>query len=80
MKCERKTGRRAAQALRAEGAAAAARIGASVRDAFTAATQRIYWLTAILAAIGGALAMTIPELPLRTTHDRAVATDDPEFT
>ena len=64
----------AARAIRAEGELVAARVGASVREAFTEASQRIYWLTAIMIAIGGGLAMRIPELPLRTTHDRATAT------
>jgi hypothetical protein len=63
-----------AQAIRAEGEALAARVQTAVRSAFTEAIQRIYWLTAILVAIGGVMAMRIPELPLRTTHDRAVAT------
>ncbi len=63
-----------ARAIRAEGDLVAVRVGASVRDAFRDATQRIYWLTAIMIAIGGGLAMRIPELPLRTTHDRAAAT------
>jgi hypothetical protein len=69
-----------ARALRADGEALAEQVGASIRDAFTAATQRIYWLTAIMIAIGGGLAMRIPELPLRTTHDRATATSDSEPT
>jgi EmrB/QacA subfamily drug resistance transporter len=69
-----------ARALRADGEALAEQVGASVRDAFTAATQRIYLLTAIMIAIGGGLAMRIPELPLRTTHDRAAATANPEST
>ncbi len=63
-----------AQAIRAEGEALAARVQTAVRGAFTEAIQRIYWVTAILVAIGGVMAMRIPELPLRTTHDRAVAT------
>ena len=71
---------REASAILAEGEIVAARIGVSVRDAFSAATRRIYFLTAIMIAIGGVLAMRIPELPLRTTHDRATATADSELT
>ena len=71
---------REARAIRAEGEVVAVRVGASVRDAFGEATQRIYWLTAIMIAIGGGLAMRIPELPLRTTHDRAAAIADSELT
>jgi len=69
-----------ARAIRAEGAIVAEQVEASIRDAFTTATQRIYWLTAIIIAIGGGLAMRIPELPLRTTHDRAAVTANPEPT
>ena len=69
-----------AHAIRVEGEIVAVRVGASVRDAFRQATQRIYWLTAIMIAIGGGLAMRIPELPLRTTHDRATATTNSELT
>jgi EmrB/QacA subfamily drug resistance transporter len=69
-----------ARAIRAEGALVAERVEASIRNAFTAATQRIYLLTAIMIAIGGGLAMRIPELPLRTTHDRANAIANPEPT
>jgi len=69
-----------AHAIRVEGEIVAVRVGASVRDAFRQATQRIYWLTAIMIAIGGGLAMRIPELPLRTTHDRATATANAELT
>ena len=69
-----------AHAIRVEGEIVAVRVGASVRDAFRQATQRIYWLAAIMIAIGGGLAMRIPELPLRTTHDRATATTNSELT
>lgn len=60
-----------ARALRAEGVAEAERVAAEVRRAFTLATSRIYWLTAVIATLAAALALRIPELPLRTTHDRA---------
>ena len=57
-------------ALRAEGLAAAARLGEEVEAAFTLATTRIYLLTAVVLVIAAGLALRIPELPLRTTHDR----------
>jgi hypothetical protein len=58
-------------ALRAEGLASAARITDEVEEAFALATSRIYWLTALVLMLAAALSLTIPELPLRTTHDRA---------
>ncbi len=66
----------------AEGKREEARIATSVRFAFAEATSRIYWMTALLVLIGCALVLRIPELPLRTTHDRALAAaqsrqDDP---
>ena len=60
-----------AAALRAEGTASATRIANEVEHAFTLATRRIYALTAVVLALGAALSLLIPELPLRTTHDRA---------
>jgi MFS family permease len=57
--------------LRAEGAAAAARVADEVEGAFTLATTRIYSLTAVLLVLAAALSLRIPEVPLRTTHDRA---------
>lgn len=42
-----------------------------VEDAFTLATRRIYTLSALLAIFALAAAARLPELPLRTTHDRA---------
>jgi hypothetical protein len=59
-----------ASALRAEGLASAARISDEVERAFTLATTRIYTLTAVVLALAAILALRIPELPLRTTHDR----------
>jgi EmrB/QacA subfamily drug resistance transporter len=56
--------------LRAEGLASAARIAEDVERAFTLATTRIYLLTSVLLALAAALSLRIPELPLRTTHDR----------
>jgi EmrB/QacA subfamily drug resistance transporter len=59
-----------AERLRAEGEAEAERVGRGVRDAFTRATTRVYLLTAWLVAVAWLLTWRMPELPLRTTHDR----------
>jgi hypothetical protein len=56
----------------AEGERLAEEVAEAVRAAFALATARIYWLASVIAALGGILAMRIPELPLRTTHDRSV--------
>ena len=69
-----------ARTILAEGRVLAARVGVSVRSAFSEATRRIFWLTAIMIAMGGVLAARIPELPLRTTHDRAPVTANSELT
>lgn len=60
-----------AEAIRAEGERVSERVGDEVRDAFSVATSKIYWLTVVLVVVAIALALRIPELPLRTTHDRA---------
>jgi EmrB/QacA subfamily drug resistance transporter len=60
-----------AEAILTEGERVSERVGAEVRDAFSAATSRIYWLTVVLVVVAIGLALRIPELPLRTTHDRA---------
>ena len=60
-----------ADALRAEGVAYATRIAEEVEGAFTLATTRIYMFTSIVLVLAAALSLRIPELPLRTTHDRA---------
>ena len=65
----------AAARLRARGEQEAGRIAAEVRAAFAEATRRIYWMTALIMVVGCALSLRIPELPLRTTHDRVVARD-----
>ena len=65
----------AAARLRARGEQEAGRIAAEVRAAFAEATRRIYWLTALIMVVGCVLSLRIPELPLRTTHDRVVARD-----
>ena len=69
---ERAASAEEAEALRAEGLAAGARIAAEVEGAFTLATTRIYLVTAIVLVLAAVLSLRIPELPLRTTHDRAV--------
>lgn len=61
-----------ADALRATGERVSERIGTEVREAFSLATSRIYWLTVVLVVLATGLALRIPELPLRTTHDRTV--------
>ncbi len=66
-----------AEALRAEGEAAAETVAGQIREAFTLATARIYWLTAFLVGIALVLCLRIPEIPLRTTHDRAEAVAPP---
>jgi len=63
-------GEEEAAALLAQGSAAAERVAAQVRDAFALATTRIYWVTVLLALLSAGLSARIPELPLRTTHDR----------
>jgi EmrB/QacA subfamily drug resistance transporter len=62
--------------LRREGEAAAAAAAADVRQAFAAATRRIYWFTALLVVLAAGLSLRMPELALRTTHDRIEATQD----
>ena len=65
-----------AAALLAEGEVAAERTASLVKQAFVDATRRIYWLTAGIMALATVLAARVPELPLRTTHDRIEATRD----
>lgn len=67
-----------ANELRAEGERRALETSSAVRAAFTLATQRIYGFAAILVLLGGVLAMRVPELPLRTTHDRVVVSKGEE--
>jgi EmrB/QacA subfamily drug resistance transporter len=57
--------------IAAEGERMALAAAGSVRDAFALATRRIYALTAGIMVLAFALSLRIPELPLRTTHDRA---------
>ncbi|MDP2956683.1 MAG: MDR family MFS transporter [Longimicrobiales bacterium] len=56
-----------------EASAVAAREG--VRQAFAAATHRIYTLAVVLVAAALLLALRVPELPLRKTHDRVVVAE-----
>ena len=58
---------------RGEVSAAEAREG--VRQAFAAATHRIYTLAVALVAAALVLALRVPELPLRRTHDRVVVAE-----
>lgn len=67
----------ASEALLREGEAEAARVAGAIRMAFAEATSRIYWLTAFILAVAALLCLRIPELPLRTTHDRAEAGAQP---
>jgi MFS family permease len=67
----------AAELIR-KGNETATRVADDVRSAFARATGRIYWLTAAILGIACALCLRIPELPLRTTHDRAVALEEVE--
>ena len=57
--------------IMAEGERVAEEVTEAIRAAFALATSRIYWLATIITALGGILAIRIPELPLRTTHDRS---------
>lgn len=61
-----------AAALRSRGEEAASEVGSAVRSAFTTATTRIYWLALGFAVLAVVFSARIPELPLRTTHDREV--------
>ncbi len=60
-------------ALLAEGERVANEVGGLVRTAFTDATARVYWLSALFSILAGLLSMRMPELALRATHDRAEA-------
>ncbi len=60
-----------ADALVREGERTATRVTGRVRAAFAEATRRIYVLTTILVVLAIAFSLRMPELPLRTTHDRA---------
>src|SRR5690606_38336581 len=55
--------------LRAEGDVMADRVADRVVEAFTRASNRIYWLTAGIIGLATLLTLRIPELALRTTHD-----------
>lgn len=66
---------RVANNLRAEGERRSLEASIAVRTAFTDATNRIYWLASFLVLVAGLLTLRLPELPLRTTHDRVVASN-----
>lgn len=57
----------------AEGDREADRVAEEVRAAFSLATSRIYWLTALAMVFAAIFSLRIPEIPLRTTHDRLEA-------
>jgi EmrB/QacA subfamily drug resistance transporter len=67
-----------ASALRDEGARVAEETSWAVRAAFADANRRIYWLSAFLVLLAGAFTLRMPELPLRTTHDRLEASKSQE--
>lgn len=60
-----------AEELRARGRSEAERVGAAVRSTFARATTRIFELSGWLVVVAWLLTLRMPELPLRTTHDRA---------
>lgn len=62
-----------ARALRARGERVASATAYDVREAFTRAITRIYWLASVLVAAAVVVSGRIPELALRTTHDRVEA-------
>jgi MFS family permease len=70
-RAERATTTVEAATIRAEGAEVSGRVERDVRAAFVLATTRIYGLTALIMVIAAALTLLVPEIPLRTTHDRA---------
>jgi MFS family permease len=59
------------------GGVEAVRVSNEVKDAFVRATSRVYTLTAWILVVALALAVRIPERPLRKTHDRAELREDP---
>ena len=60
-----------AAAVLAQGTLLSQRVATEVREAFALATSRIYWFTVLIVLLATALVLRIPEVPLRTTHDRA---------
>jgi EmrB/QacA subfamily drug resistance transporter len=58
----------AEQTARAEGRVIGEQIGAALKDAFTKSVTTIYWYAIWLAVIGLALALFIPELPLKKSY------------
>jgi EmrB/QacA subfamily drug resistance transporter len=60
-----------AETILSQGTLLSERVAMEVREAFALAASRIYWVTSLIVGIATALVLLIPELPLRTTHDRA---------
>jgi EmrB/QacA subfamily drug resistance transporter len=57
------------------GDASADSVQEDVRQAFAAATHRVYVFALVLAGLGLLLALRVPEHPLRRTHDRVVVVE-----
>jgi len=66
---------RLSRGVRAAGEVAATAVRDGVRDAFARATRRIYSVSVVLMILALALALRIPEVPLRRTHDHVVMAD-----
>jgi MFS family permease len=60
-------------AVQAHGEGVARALSTEVRGAFALATSRIYALTSLLIVLAIVFTARVPELPLRSTHDRAEA-------
>jgi len=73
-RAQRTSSSSAATAVQAEGERAAREVASEIRVAFSDATSRIYWLTAIFMVLAAVLSARVPEVPLRTTHDRRAGT------
>jgi MFS family permease len=69
----RSVGDRLAEAVERRGEDEADSVTEEIRRAFTLATTRIYAFASMLMVLGLVLTTRIPELPLRRTHDRAIA-------
>jgi EmrB/QacA subfamily drug resistance transporter len=62
-----------AESIIEEGDRVSQRVAGEVREAFADATSRIYWFTGVVMVVAASLSLRIPEIPLRTTHDRVEA-------
>lgn len=67
--------RRLGREVAGEGEARALRVGEEVRQAFSGATHKVYVLALFLSVVGLLLALRVPEVPLRRTHDRVVVVE-----